>query len=63
VEIIGHTDVTGHEAFNSDLSTRRAKAAYAQILAGGVPASEKISYKASGRMISCLTTICPKAGN
>ena len=48
VSIIGHTDTIGHEAYNLDLSTRRAKAAYDHILAGGVPAGDNITYKGIG---------------
>jgi outer membrane protein OmpA-like peptidoglycan-associated protein len=48
VSIVGHTDTIGHEAYNLDLSTRRAKAAYDQILAGGVPEGDNITYKGIG---------------
>jgi len=48
VRIIGHTDTIGNEEYNLALSTKRAKAAYDQILAGGVPASENISYEGIG---------------
>jgi outer membrane protein OmpA-like peptidoglycan-associated protein len=48
VSIIGHTDTIGHEAYNLDLSTKRAKAAYDHILAGGVPAGDNITYKGIG---------------
>ena len=48
VSIIGHTDTIGHEAYNMDLSTKRAKAAYDHILAGGVPAGDNITYKGIG---------------
>lgn len=48
VSIVGHTDIIGQEAYNLDLSARRAKAAYDMILAGGVPAGENITYKGIG---------------
>ena len=48
VRIVGHTDTIGQEAYNLDLSTRRAKAAYDQILAGGVPAGDNITYEGIG---------------
>ena len=48
VSIVGHTDTIGNEAYNLDLSTRRARAAYDQILAGGVPEGDNITYKGIG---------------
>ena len=48
VSIVGHTDTIGPEAYNLDLSTKRAKAAYDHILAGGVPAGENITYEGIG---------------
>ncbi len=48
VSIVGHTDTIGHEAYNMDLSTRRAKTAYDHILAGGVPAGDNTTYKGIG---------------
>jgi OOP family OmpA-OmpF porin len=48
VRIVGHTDTIGNEEYNLALSTKRAKAAYDQILAGGVPAGENISYEGIG---------------
>jgi outer membrane protein OmpA-like peptidoglycan-associated protein len=48
VSIVGHTDTIGQEAYNLDLSARRAKAAYDHILAGGVPEGENITYKGIG---------------
>ncbi|MBT8365131.1 MAG: OmpA family protein, partial [Deltaproteobacteria bacterium] len=48
VSIVGHTDTIGQEAYNLDLSTKRAKAAYDHILAGGVPAGENITYEGIG---------------
>jgi outer membrane protein OmpA-like peptidoglycan-associated protein len=46
--IVGHTDTIGQEAYNLDLSTRRAKTAYEHILAGGVPAGDNITYEGIG---------------
>jgi outer membrane protein OmpA-like peptidoglycan-associated protein len=48
VSIVGHTDSIGHEAYNLDLSIRRAKSAYDFILRGGVRAGDNISYKGIG---------------
>jgi len=48
IRIVGHTDTIGQEAYNLDLSTRRAKAAYDQILAGGVAAGDNITYEGIG---------------
>jgi outer membrane protein OmpA-like peptidoglycan-associated protein len=48
VHIVGHTDTIGNEEYNLALSKKRAKAAYDQILAGGVPAGENISYEGIG---------------
>ncbi len=48
VTITGHTDTIGNEQYNVDLSTRRAKAAYDQILASGVAASERITVAGAG---------------
>jgi outer membrane protein OmpA-like peptidoglycan-associated protein len=48
VSIVGHTDSIGHEAYNLDLSIRRAKSAYDFILRGGVQAGDNISYKGIG---------------
>jgi outer membrane protein OmpA-like peptidoglycan-associated protein len=48
VTIVGHTDTIGKEAYNIDLSIRRAKAAYHMILAGGVPENEAIRYSGAG---------------
>ncbi len=48
VRIVGHTDTIGQEAYNLDLSTRRAKTAYDYILAGGVPAGDNLTYEGIG---------------
>ena len=48
VSIVGRTDTIGHEAYNLDLSTKHAKAAYDNILAGGVPAGDFITYQGIG---------------
>jgi len=48
VSIVGHTDTIGQEAYNLDLSTKRAKTAYDHILGGGVPAGDNITYKGIG---------------
>lgn len=48
VRIVGHTDTIGQEAYNLDLSARRAKTAWDYILAGGVPAGENITYEGIG---------------
>ncbi len=48
VKIVGHTDIIGKENYNLRLSERRAKAVYDQILAGGITASERITYEGIG---------------
>jgi len=48
VRIVGHTDTIGQEAYNLDLSTRRAKTAYDNLLAGGVPAGDNITFEGIG---------------
>jgi len=48
VTVIGHTDSIGKEEYNMALSKRRAQAAYKQILASGVAASERISFEGAG---------------
>ncbi|MGW8300822.1 MAG: OmpA family protein [Desulfobacterales bacterium] len=48
VAIVGHTDTIGKEAYNVDLSTRRAKAAFEMIVAGGAINSGNISYEGAG---------------
>jgi outer membrane protein OmpA-like peptidoglycan-associated protein len=48
VTIEGHTDTIGHEAYNLQLSNRRAKAAYDMILAGGVNSAENVTYVGAG---------------
>jgi len=48
VRIEGHTDSIGKEAYNMDLSQRRAKAAFDMILSGGAIGSGDISYEGVG---------------
>jgi outer membrane protein OmpA-like peptidoglycan-associated protein len=48
VSIVGHTDTIGKEAYNVDLSTRRAKAAFEMIVAAGGFNSGNISYEGAG---------------
>ncbi|MGD2185436.1 MAG: OmpA family protein [Desulfobacterales bacterium] len=48
VRIVGHTDTIGKEAYNIDLSKRRAKAAFDMILAGGAIGSGDIAYEGAG---------------
>jgi outer membrane protein OmpA-like peptidoglycan-associated protein len=48
VTIEGHTDTIGKEAYNIDLSKRRAKAAYDMILTGGGINTENIAYEGAG---------------
>ncbi len=47
VEIAGHTDDKGGEAYNQELSERRAKSVYDYLISHGVD-SEKLSYKGYG---------------
>jgi outer membrane protein OmpA-like peptidoglycan-associated protein len=48
VSIIGHTDTIGNQDYNVALSIKRARAAYDQILTGGIPKSENITYAGTG---------------
>jgi outer membrane protein OmpA-like peptidoglycan-associated protein/Mg-chelatase subunit ChlD len=48
VSIMGHSDTIGKEAYNIDLSKRRAKAAFEMIVAGGGFNSGAISYDGAG---------------
>ncbi|NJO91598.1 MAG: OmpA family protein [Chloroflexia bacterium] len=55
IEIQGHTDNQGTEAYNLKLSTNRAKSVYDYLLKSGIK-KEKLSYKGYGFKI-------PKASN
>jgi outer membrane protein OmpA-like peptidoglycan-associated protein len=48
VKIVGHTDSIGKEAYNIDLSNRRAKTAYDQIVAGGLQADDRVTFEGAG---------------
>ena len=48
VRIHGHTDSIGKEAYNMDLSQRRAKAAFDMIIAGGAIGSGDIAHEGVG---------------
>jgi outer membrane protein OmpA-like peptidoglycan-associated protein len=48
VTIEGHTDTIGKEAYNVDLSKRRAQAAYDMIVAGGGIDAANITYDGAG---------------
>ncbi len=48
VSIVGHTDTIGKEAYNIDLSKRRAKAAYDMIFASSGIDNANISYEGAG---------------
>ena len=43
ISVEGHTDATGTDAYNQDLSTRRAAAVRQALVAGGVPAERIVS--------------------
>jgi outer membrane protein OmpA-like peptidoglycan-associated protein len=47
IEIAGHTDDTGTDAYNLNLSNNRAKAVYNYLIAGGID-TDKISYRGYG---------------
>ena len=47
IEVSGHTDNTGGEAYNQRLSEKRAGAVYTYLVDKGIPA-EKLSYKGFG---------------
>lgn len=44
VRITGHTDTIGSEAYNMDLSQRRAKAVYDQMTAAGVDPETTVTH-------------------
>ncbi len=44
VQVIGHTDSTGSQAYNQTLSEQRARAVANILLGGGVPASRVVAY-------------------
>jgi len=48
VKIVGHTDSIGKEAYNIDLSNRRAKAAYDRIVTGGLEADDRVTFEGAG---------------
>jgi outer membrane protein OmpA-like peptidoglycan-associated protein len=50
IRIVGHTDIIGKEAYNLDLSRRRAEAAYRQFMADGSVPAENITYEGVGQM-------------
>ncbi|MEC3879657.1 OmpA family protein [Parapedobacter sp. 10938] len=47
IEIVGHTDNTGNDAYNQQLSENRAKAVYDYLLNAGISAS-RLSFKGYG---------------
>jgi outer membrane protein OmpA-like peptidoglycan-associated protein len=48
IKIVGHTDNIGSEEYNINLSKRRAKAVYDQIVAAGVTEGENLTYTGVG---------------
>jgi outer membrane protein OmpA-like peptidoglycan-associated protein len=49
VEVIGHTDSTGSDAYNQDLSERRARAVSSILISQGVPANRIVAIGAGER--------------
>lgn len=48
VTIVGHTDTIGSEEYNLDLSERRAKAVYRQMIEAGLKAGDNLSHQGVG---------------
>ena len=60
VKVVGHTDNIGKEDYNLSLSDKRAKAVYDQLLAGGIPAGEKITYAGAGANLPLYDNSLPE---
>jgi outer membrane protein OmpA-like peptidoglycan-associated protein len=54
VEIGGHTDLTGKESHNDQLSQLRAHQVYEHLIANGIP-SKQLSYKGYGATMPLST--------
>jgi outer membrane protein OmpA-like peptidoglycan-associated protein len=48
VSIVGHTDIIGKEDYNKNLSERRARAVYDQMIGAGMAAGDHITFKGVG---------------
>jgi outer membrane protein OmpA-like peptidoglycan-associated protein/Mg-chelatase subunit ChlD len=48
VRVVGHTDNIGQEPYNIELSQRRAKAVYEQMLEAGMTAGDNATYEGAG---------------
>lgn len=48
VTIVGQTDILGKEAYNVELSQRRAKAVYQMVMDSDIPSPDRISFKGNG---------------
>jgi len=59
IEISGHTDSTGKEAYNQGISNSRAKSVVAYILAQGVDGS-RVDYKGYGETAPVATNLTPE---
>jgi outer membrane protein OmpA-like peptidoglycan-associated protein len=64
VDVVGHTDNTASEAYNQDLSERRAAAVAGELRAGGVPSSRIRAYgRGESQPIAANSTSSGRAQN
>jgi outer membrane protein OmpA-like peptidoglycan-associated protein len=64
ITVVGHTDATGDEAYNVELSRRRAEAVQAELIGNGVP-EQRLTVEGAGsaRPIDDNTTLDGRARN